>query len=182
MGEGGTNERNVTRTQYWQERKKKELKNQKLNKRKLLKLSSMQDKPSDTIWERRQERGKTRQGFAIDRRTHTRRRHAQISIFFLFLGGIFILKKQQTIQQIVSLFLPSMKNSLVYKRWEENKQTRENICLHTREELNKLKTHTHLSLSSHQEKGTQQNKQKELKTRTGSLSDSLFSAYANTFI
>jgi hypothetical protein len=75
-----------------------------------------------------------------------------------------------------------MKNSLVYKRWEENKQTRENICLHTREELNKLKTHTHLSLSSHQEKGTQQNKQKELKTRTGSLSDSLFSAYANTFI
>jgi hypothetical protein len=93
MGEGGTNERNVTRTQYWQERKKKELKNQKLNKRKLLKLSSMQDKPSDTIWERRQERGKTRQGFEIDRRTHTRRRHTQISIFFLFWGGYLSLKK-----------------------------------------------------------------------------------------
>jgi hypothetical protein len=163
---------------------KKELKNQKLNKRKLLKLSSMQDKPSDTIWEKRQERGKTRQGFAIDRRTHTFKTttHTNFNIF-LILGGIFILKKQQTIQQIVSLFLPSMKNSLVYKRWEENKQTRENICLHTREELNKLKhTRISLSLSSHQEKGTQQNKQKELKTRTGSLSDSLFSAYANTFI
>ena len=75
-----------------------------------------------------------------------------------------------------------MKNSLVYQNrgWEENKQTRENICLHIREELNKLK-HTHLS--SHQEKGTHKQKnKKELKTRTGSLSDSLFSAYANTFI
>ncbi len=162
---GGRNKRTQCHTHTILAREEKRTKNPKLNKGELLKLSSMQDKPSDAIWETK--RGKTRQGFAIDQGTHTRRRHTQIQ-YFPYFGGIFILKKQQTIQQIVSLFLPSMKNSLVYKkRWEENKQTRENICLHIRKVPNKLK-HAQISLSSHQEKGTQKNlKIKELKTSNG---------------
>lgn len=68
--------------------------NQKLNKRELLKLSSMQFKSSDAIWERRQEGENTSRIF--NRSGHTQDDDTNISIFSIFSGFLSLKNNQQS--------------------------------------------------------------------------------------
>lgn len=132
-----TQDKTHARYTHWQERKNKRIRTKKLNKRELLSLMLQWWIFSYDPRGRRQGKKYNMLSWWNLQSISTKQKSSACFPYF----WIFILLKKNNKQfNILSRYFYHRWKTLVYQnRGEENKQKRENICLHIQEEPNKLK-------------------------------------------